>query len=260
MSKVQTLKAFVNQRLTAAAEEIFERFERTIAEYEEELCRQRKLLDANLNPDVRLHRADIQLLLVSNKKAHREQQERSPKPAQRDPPELPHIKEEQEELWTSQEGQQLQGLEEARTFTPVPVKSEKDDGENLQSSQLHRSQTEESRVAENLKTEAEGEDCGGSESARNLNPDCHLQPATHDKTPHSEPETDDSCDWVENRGYNTKKTSVSSSECTTSSDHKGHLQKPAGIQTGVKPFSCSVCGKIHPWLAIVKKSIAVPIP
>lgn len=47
MSKVQMLRAFVNQRLTAAAEEIFGLFERTIAEYEEELGRQsRRLQDA----------------------------------------------------------------------------------------------------------------------------------------------------------------------------------------------------------------------
>ena len=56
MSKVQMLSLLVKQRLTAAAEEIFELFERTIAEYEEELCRQRKLLDAVLKPQVQLHR------------------------------------------------------------------------------------------------------------------------------------------------------------------------------------------------------------
>ncbi len=38
------LRAFVNHRLTAAAEEIFGLFERTIAEYEEEMDRQRSLL------------------------------------------------------------------------------------------------------------------------------------------------------------------------------------------------------------------------
>ena len=66
MSKVQMLRAFVNQRLTAAAEEIFELFERTIAEYEEELCRskkenerQQKRLDAVFNPQLRLHRAGL---------------------------------------------------------------------------------------------------------------------------------------------------------------------------------------------------------
>uniref|UniRef100_A0A8C6TXI1 C2H2-type domain-containing protein n=1 Tax=Neogobius melanostomus TaxID=47308 RepID=A0A8C6TXI1_9GOBI len=38
----QTLRALVTERLTAAAEEIFELVERTIAEYEEELCRSKE--------------------------------------------------------------------------------------------------------------------------------------------------------------------------------------------------------------------------
>ena len=66
MCKVQMLRALVEQRLTAAAEEIFGLFERTIAEYEEELCRskeenerQRELLDAVYNPQLRLHRAGL---------------------------------------------------------------------------------------------------------------------------------------------------------------------------------------------------------
>ncbi|XP_033940220.1 uncharacterized protein [Pseudochaenichthys georgianus] len=63
MSKVETLRAFVNERLAAAAEEIFELFERTIAEELEstlkENRRQQKLLDALLNPEVRLYRTDI---------------------------------------------------------------------------------------------------------------------------------------------------------------------------------------------------------
>ena len=54
----------MKQRLTAAAEEIFELFERTIAEYEEELCRQRKLLDAVLKPQVQLHRTGWFWLLL----------------------------------------------------------------------------------------------------------------------------------------------------------------------------------------------------
>lgn len=64
MSKVEILRVLVNRRLTAAAEELFELFEGTIADYEEELSRlkrenerQRKRLDTVLNPEVRLHRA-----------------------------------------------------------------------------------------------------------------------------------------------------------------------------------------------------------
>ncbi|XP_071378224.1 zinc finger and SCAN domain-containing protein 12-like isoform X2 [Centroberyx affinis] len=241
MSKVQKLRALVNQRLTAAAEEIFGLFERTIAEYEEEasrskeeIDRQRKLLDAVLNPEVRLHRADLQQLLVSKEEVPPEQQEWSPSLDQEDP-EPPHIKEEQEELWTSQEGEQLQGLEEADITkfpsTSVPVKSE-DDEEKPQSSQLHQSQTEENREAEPLasssteqmKTEADGEDCGVSEPARNLDPASDLQPTSDGKTSDSsEPETEDSNDyWME------------TSEPQSGSDSRQN--------SGQKRFSCSVCG------------------
>ncbi|XP_049424914.1 uncharacterized protein LOC125884150 isoform X1 [Epinephelus fuscoguttatus] len=191
MSKVQMLRALVKQRLTAAAEEIFGLVERTIAEYEEELCRskeenerQRKLLDAVFNPQLRLHRADVQQLSVVKEEVPPEQQEWSSSVDQEDP-EPPHIKEEQEELWITQEGEQLQGLEEDDitkfTSTPVPVKSE-DDEEKPQSSQLHQRHTEQ------METEAEGEDCGGAEPARSSDPDTHLQY-----------ETDDSDDWTETR-------------------------------------------------------------
>ncbi|XP_078020012.1 uncharacterized protein LOC117245941 isoform X1 [Epinephelus lanceolatus] len=191
MSKVQMLRSLVKQRLTAAAEEIFGLFERTIAEYEEELCRskeenerQQKLLDAVFNPQLRLHRADVQQLLVVKEEVPPEQQEWSSSVDQEDP-EPPHIKEEQEELWISQEGEQLQGLEEDYitkfTSTPVLVKSE-DDEEKPQSSQLHQRHTEQ------METEAEGEDCGGAEPARNSDPDTHLQLETYD-----------SDDWTETR-------------------------------------------------------------
>ncbi|XP_076589945.1 uncharacterized protein LOC143322556 [Chaetodon auriga] len=140
MSKVTPLRAFVKQRLTAAADEITEEFERTIAEYEEELCRQRKLLDAVFRPEVRLRREGVQQP-VSQKEDPAEQQECLDSLKQEDPPELPLIKEEQEDLWTKQEGDQLGGLEEADTskiILTVPVKSEEEVDEKPQSSQLHQ--------------------------------------------------------------------------------------------------------------------------
>ncbi|XP_074469144.1 uncharacterized protein LOC141754148 [Sebastes fasciatus] len=265
MCKVQMLRALVKQRLTAAAEEICGLFERTIAEYEEELSRskeenerQQKLLDAVLHPQLRAVPADVQQLLLVKEEVPLEQQEWSSSLDQEDP-EPPHIKEEQEKLWTSQEGEQLQGLEEADIikfpFTPVPVKSE-DDEEKPQSSQLHERQTEQ------METEADGEDCGVPEPARNSDPGRHPEPDTVDKTgDSSEPETDDSCDWETREPQsssnslqnikvprsdmecNTGKTPVSSSECARTFTHKGHLQKNTGIQTGERPISCPDCGK-----------------
>ncbi|XP_073319167.1 uncharacterized protein [Pagrus major] len=197
--------------------------------------------------------ADVQQLLVI-----KEEVEWSSSLDQEDPPELPHIKEEQEELWISQEGEQLGGLEEADitkfTFTPVTVKSEEDDEEKPQSSQLHQIKTEEIRDVEHLKTEADGEDCGGPEPAWNFNPDTHLQPADDEKTSHSsEPESDDSWVWEDTRqprpALRNKDMKCiigktpNSSECATSFDNKALLKKQDVGQTELKPFSCSVCGK-----------------
>ncbi|XP_032363831.1 zinc finger and SCAN domain-containing protein 5B-like [Etheostoma spectabile] len=204
MCKVQMLRALVEQRLTAAAEEIFGLFERTIAEYEEELCRskeenerQRELLDAVFNPQLRVHRADVEQLLVVKEEVPPEQQECSSSVDQKEPEPPPHIKEEQEELWSSQEGEQLQWLEEADItkfpFTPVPVKSE-DEEEEAQSSQLHQ------RHTQHMETEADGEDYAGAELARNSYPHPLLETETEDQTGDSSvPQTDDSADWKESR-------------------------------------------------------------
>ncbi|KAM6974275.1 uncharacterized protein LKV04_015913 [Tautogolabrus adspersus] len=195
--------------LSEAPEETFELFEKRIAEYEEELRhlkeeneRKQKLLDAVFSPEVRLHRADVQQLVVSQEEVSPEQQELSPRLDQNDPPNSPQIKDEWKELWGRQEGEQLQGPEEfdisMSTFKLIPVKKEEEDGENLQSSQLHENQTVESRDTQHLKEKADGEDCGGSEPDRGFNPDSHLQPVTPDKTSHfSGSDTDDSGDWEE---------------------------------------------------------------
>ncbi|XP_034021540.1 zinc finger protein with KRAB and SCAN domains 8-like, partial [Thalassophryne amazonica] len=90
----------------------------------------------------------------------------------------PNIKEEQEELWVGQEGKHLHGLEEAdlTKFPSTAVCVTSEDEEKPQSSQLHQSRRNESTEVELLssnstdprtvKTEANGDDCGGSQPAR----------------------------------------------------------------------------------------------
>ena len=63
-ARVPELRAMLTERLAAAEEQILAGLEETVAGYEErvertelEICRQRRLLDAGMQPEVRLHRA-----------------------------------------------------------------------------------------------------------------------------------------------------------------------------------------------------------
>ncbi|CAB1413822.1 unnamed protein product [Pleuronectes platessa] len=170
-AQVPALRAMLTERLMAAGKEILAGLEETVAQYEDlverserEICRQRRLLDTVMQPVVQLHRAvcpaDIQQLMVNKEEVPPEQQQWSPLV-------------DQEEPWTNQDGQQLQGLEEADILfelPPVAVKREEDE-EKPKSSKLHPSETKENRA-----------DCGGPEPARKSGPDGRLQPGPDDKT------------------------------------------------------------------------------
>lgn len=49
----------MTERLTAAAEEIFGVFHRTIVAYEAEVERQRRLLNVLYNPEIKLHKLGL---------------------------------------------------------------------------------------------------------------------------------------------------------------------------------------------------------
>ncbi|XP_051809134.1 zinc finger protein ZFP2-like [Acanthochromis polyacanthus] len=119
MNSVQNLRELINERLTAAAEEIFTEFEKTIVQYEEEIDRQRRLLDNIWKPETKFHTTDLLQQNVQEENVVIEQnlcnQERNSSVDQEDP-EPPEMKEEQEELCTSQEGEQLVLMEEADTL------------------------------------------------------------------------------------------------------------------------------------------------
>ncbi|XP_067115179.1 oocyte zinc finger protein XlCOF22-like [Osmerus mordax] len=124
MSKLNMIRNFLSERLTMAALEIFEVVEVTFAECQDEISRSKeenarlqRLLDVVTQPNITLHRTDVQQLSL---------------------PEPPQIKEEQE-LWTSQEEEQLQGLQSETTdsiLTSLSVKCDSDQDGSVECSHL----------------------------------------------------------------------------------------------------------------------------
>uniref|UniRef100_A0A4W5R172 C2H2-type domain-containing protein n=1 Tax=Hucho hucho TaxID=62062 RepID=A0A4W5R172_9TELE len=167
MSKIQLLRGFLNERLTAAAVEIFGAVENTIAEYQEEISRSKeeierlqRLLDLAFKPNIKLHIADSQqLTLPVPEDIPPEQQDWSPCLGQEDP-ELTQIKEEQEEFGTSQEEEQLEGLEsdiKEFIFTLPCVKSDYDQ-DPPQPLYIPQTQTMENREKDSLPTKTTEQD------------------------------------------------------------------------------------------------------
>ncbi|XP_062304709.1 zinc finger protein 260-like isoform X3 [Osmerus eperlanus] len=114
MSQLNVIRELFGEILTTAALKIYWAAEKPFAGYQEEISRSKeesawlqRLLDVVTQPEIKLQRTDVQQLSL---------------------PEPPQIKEEQE-LWTSQEEEQLQGLQFETTdsiFTSSSVKHDSD--------------------------------------------------------------------------------------------------------------------------------------
>ncbi|KAM8761368.1 uncharacterized protein AB9X84_009077 [Acanthopagrus schlegelii] len=131
MSSVECLREFVNERLTAAAEEIFRVLKKAIVEYEEEIGRQRRLLDIVWKPGIKYNTLELQQQHVHEEEEVLTNQQLCDQEwnssLDQEDPEPPQIKEEQEEVCTSQEEEQLVVKLEADTFMLIPPCEENDD-------------------------------------------------------------------------------------------------------------------------------------
>ncbi|XP_030255013.1 zinc finger protein OZF-like isoform X2 [Sparus aurata] len=205
--------------------------------------------------------SDVQQLFVIKEEVSPEW---CPSPEQTDVEPL-HMKDEQEEHWISQKGEQLVGLKETDMSrfpsTAVPVKIENDE-EKPQLSEFHQSQTEDNREAKppasssttQIKTETDEEYSGGSEPARNREPDSHPQLKTDEEGSDCSETDVSSGEWQDSGPETTESDSVSEETRAPQSGLNAlkHLETPVSdvgcnagerVLKGDKPFGCDVCGK-----------------
>ncbi|XP_061521530.1 zinc finger and SCAN domain-containing protein 21-like isoform X1 [Phycodurus eques] len=237
MCKVRMLRALVNQQLNTAVEEIFVVLERTLTEYEDELCRtkeenerQRKLLDALFK--ARSPAADL---------AARQQEWCSR--MERKEPEPPLIKvEEDVDVCSSQEAEQQEERADVAKYqvTSVIVKSEDDAGGRARSPEENAEAradvdprvgvqphgrlarvTRSQRAASDLpnpRTAAPGDAMTAGSTLSGLN--C----AQRERHPSGKPFV---CPF-----------------CCKTFNQRVHLSRHLSVHTGDKPFHCTVCSKM----------------
>ncbi|XP_046899790.1 zinc finger protein 260-like isoform X2 [Hypomesus transpacificus] len=167
MSQLNVIRELFGEILTTAALKIYWAAEKPFAGYQEDISRSKeesarlqRLLDVVTQPEIKLQRIDVQQLSL---------------------PEPPQIKEELE-LWTSQEEEQLQGLQSETTnsiFTSLSVKHDSDQEDSSECSHLHQTVKVENRegdslptntTEEQIKAEPDGQNCAAPEPGSDSQP------------------------------------------------------------------------------------------
>ncbi|XP_047452307.1 zinc finger protein 420-like isoform X1 [Mugil cephalus] len=223
MSQVDRFKEFTKERLAAAIEEIFVVFQEIIVQYEGEIDHQRKLLDSILKPEIKLHRIDFpqqhvceEEEVLTNQQLCDQEMNTSVDQEKAEPPQ---IKEEQEELCTSQEGEQLVLKEETDTIMVTPVYEESNHSEPEQSGDqlLYYNSPEE--------PDQEGRQHVHPESSRNAK----LKP-------------NEGHDLNNVNNFTTMDTDLVA-DTETLPENMSQMKKNHKIQSGMNPYCCNTCGK-----------------
>ncbi|XP_033946740.1 zinc finger protein 135-like [Pseudochaenichthys georgianus] len=249
MAAVEKLRSVINERLAAAADEIFGVFAQALSAYEEEICRQRRLLDTVLKPQIKLHRTELPQQHVCNEdEVLTDQQlcsqERNSSLDQEDS-EPPQIKEEQEELCTSQEEEQLELKQETDVFMVTLT----DDGKWTSLSDHDQNQSvAEKKPPENILpkikiSEPNRESSGGPEQNREHQLLFHISHVTRNQDQTSGNHRNATKPNQKHKGTKPSEKQYKCNSCSKDFYLYSELRVHMISHGARKPFSCTVCGK-----------------
>ncbi|KAK7907241.1 hypothetical protein WMY93_015853 [Mugilogobius chulae] len=269
MSKSQKFRALVNARLSAAADEIFALFERTIAEFEEEICRYKKTENERRLVSAHKSNSTVQTLLQSSP-VSLERNVRSRHTDTRrfkDEPDEHSIKQESdeyvcvkmEESSPLQQGQSepREDTEKTEEYSQLQVRQmepREDTGTHLQpqtEEDTSESDSEENWTAPLSCPDAEMETAETSEAAKKryhcpfcdkaFNTSSCMQRHTRIHT--GEKVCQKQLSESSTFKIHTKKRPYSCTFCIKKFPSKANLQMHMRTHTGDKPFSCPICMK-----------------
>ncbi|XP_028325614.1 zinc finger and BTB domain-containing protein 49-like [Gouania willdenowi] len=233
MLDMQSLRMFLSERLTLAAEEIFDAVERTMVEYQEELCRSKDLEIRRLRMQLRLIKSDSRL-----DGGRAQPQQDNPHPPHQDPlhqsplveaPELHHCQEEEEEGEAMKQEHREQGttsMDQEQSEPPL-MKKERE-----------RSHRDFWMVHDSEQLEDEDQ-----EEKEFVHSPASLKNSLHDPTLAFHPYQHQHHNNNSGGGDESREKPYSCSVCEKRFSNCSHLAAHIRTHTGERPYMCDICRK-----------------
>ncbi|XP_068179120.1 zinc finger protein 461-like [Antennarius striatus] len=256
MSSFDSWEDFVDNRLTAADEDIFGTFQKPVVKEEEEMSPQRRLLDLCLRAEVKLHRIDgpqhhvckeEEVEVPADQQLWNQEVKSSMKQEEpeflhlKEEPEVLHLKEEPEELYDSQEGEQLVLKQEINAVMLTPTHEENDHSDNQTLCMKAGDVAAQTESVDNLPIISSV--IGAANIDLLISSSCHISVSHDERRESSRKDAEFESQFQSRKTSNTSKKSYVCTICKRGYTRRNTLARHMKIHSGVKPYSCITCGK-----------------